>query len=103
MCEGKRKALSACLKNGLLVAQATRLFGPATRRTERERRIEPMEIVFSRRCSRHPFSKQALTLDKFPSLEGRGVGLARGFALIELLVVIAIHRHPCFNDGFWVN
>jgi|SRR5437867_282841 len=64
-------SLRACLKNRLLVAQATR-------RTERERRFEPMGTVFSRGCSRqfrsagrpdsesgagrprHPFSKQTL-------------------------------------------
>jgi len=75
-----KQSLTACLKNGLLVAQATRLFRPATRRTERERQVEPMGTVFSRRCSvqfrsagrpdsesgagrpRHPFSKQALRL-----------------------------------------
>ena len=76
----RTKSLRACLKNGLLVARATRLFRPATRRTERERRFEPMVTVFSRSCSRqfrsagrrpgragrlagrprHPFSKQAV-------------------------------------------
>src|SRR5438876_266411 len=41
-----KQSLTACLKNGLLVAQATRLFRPATRRTERERRFEPMGPTF---------------------------------------------------------
>jgi len=64
------------LKNDLLVAQATRLCRPATRRAERERQFEPMGAAFSQRCSpqfrsagrrpgrasrlRHLFSKQAL-------------------------------------------
>jgi len=70
--------LRACLKNSLLVAQATRLCRPATRRTEPERQFAPMGTGFSQRCSlqfrsagrrpgragrpRHPFSKQALKL-----------------------------------------
>ena len=79
------------MKNGLLVAQATRLFRPATRRTERERRFEPMWTVIWRLCARqfrsagrrpgrsgrprHPFSKpQAATPRKTSqsstSLEG---------------------------------
>src|SRR5437016_8408716 len=69
--------LRACLKNRLLVAQATRLCRPATRRTERERQFEPVGTAFSQRSSRqfrsagrrpgragrprHPFSKQALS------------------------------------------
>src|SRR5213593_490525 len=86
---GLKSRVRACLKNGLLVAQATRLFRPATRRTERERKFEPMGTAFSQRYSqqfrsaglrrdevasatqagrrpwragrpRHPFSKQAL-------------------------------------------
>src|SRR5213592_1465276 len=71
-------ALRACLKDDLLVAQATRLFRPATRRTERERQFEPIGTVFSLLCPwlfrsagrrpgragrpRHPFSKQALSI-----------------------------------------
>jgi len=35
----------------LLVAQATRLCRPATRRTEREREFEPMGTAFSQRGS----------------------------------------------------
>ena len=35
-----------------MVAQATRLFRPATRRTERERQFEAMIMAFSQRCSR---------------------------------------------------
>src|SRR5881394_2654525 len=70
-------SIRACSEYGLLVAQATRLCRPATRRTEREREFEPMGMVFSpwRRLQfrsagrrpwraghpRHPFSKQALT------------------------------------------
>jgi len=34
------------LENGLLVAQATRLFRPATRRTECEQRFEPIAKAF---------------------------------------------------------
>jgi hypothetical protein len=68
--------LRACLKNGLLVAQATRLCRPATRRTGRERHFEPMGTAFLQCCPQqfrsagrrperadrphHPFSKQAL-------------------------------------------
>src|SRR6266571_9455814 len=76
---------------GLLVAQATRLFRPATRRTEPERQSEPMGAAFSQRCSpqfrsagrpRHPFSKHGLrffsprvyllmTADAMPTLRCR--------------------------------
>src|SRR5206468_4344887 len=68
--------LRACLKNGLLVAQAIRLCRPATRRPEGEGQFEPLVTPFSQRYSpqvrsasrrpgragrpRHPFSKQAL-------------------------------------------
>ena len=44
--------LRACLENGLLVAQATRLCRQATCRTERERQFEPMDRAFSLRCPR---------------------------------------------------
>jgi len=44
--------LRASLKNGLLVAQATRLFRTATRRTVRERQFEPIDTAFSLRCAR---------------------------------------------------
>ena len=42
--------LRTCFENGFQVAQATRLFRPATRRTYREQRLEPMVTVFSRRA-----------------------------------------------------
>src|SRR5437867_2856787 len=44
--------LRACLENGLLVAQATRLCRPATRRTERERQFEPIGTAYSILCPR---------------------------------------------------
>src|SRR5437773_10512600 len=42
----KKRSLRACSENGFLVAQATRLCRPATRRTERERQFEPMGTTF---------------------------------------------------------
>src|SRR6266404_4697107 len=73
---GGSQALRACLKIQFWVARATGLCHPATRRTERERQLEPMDTAFSQRCSRkfrsagrrpegagrprHPFSKEAL-------------------------------------------
>jgi len=41
----------ACLKNCFLVAQATRLCRPATRRTEREQRFQPVGTAFSQNCA----------------------------------------------------
>src|SRR5207249_6808768 len=38
-------------EKSFLVAQATRLYRPATRRTEWERRFEPMGTAFSQGCS----------------------------------------------------
>ena len=86
-CLGKAfveaQGLRASLKNGLLVAQATRLCRPATRRTEPERQFKSRGTAFSQRSSRqfrsagrrperagrprHPFLKQALSCsERFP-------------------------------------
>src|SRR6266853_6816235 len=45
------RRLRASLNNDLLVAQANRLFRPATRRTEPERQFEPMGTAISQRWS----------------------------------------------------
>ena len=64
-------ALRTRLKNGLLVAQATRLCRPATRRTERERQFEPIGTAFSLLCPR-----QFRSAGRRP---GRGVARATHF------------------------
>src|SRR6266516_4245864 len=47
---GRRQEGFDC--SSIVVAQATRLFRPATRRTKRERQFEAMRTAFSQRCSR---------------------------------------------------
>jgi hypothetical protein len=41
-----------CLENSFRVAQATRLFRPATRRTDREKRFEAMRKLFRNMAQR---------------------------------------------------
>ncbi len=105
--------LRACLKNSLLVAQTTRLFRPATRRTERQQPFEPMGSAFSQRFSRqfrlagrrYVFSALPTTCGIVPALlAGRAhfwsaAGSEGSEAPRRFGLGARARPEPCFNTG----